>query len=385
MALRAALLVAARRTALGRIGGLHRSRRVQDLAAPVITACLKDAGLSPARVDRLLVGNASETGNPARLIAMMAGLPESVPATTIDQQCASGLAAIVDAARLVAAGEAEIVVAGGAEAISMAPWQVAKPRALHQLPRFAGPAPLDGETAEADALLEAEEALARRLRISRHQQDDYALRAHMRAGLAAEARRFLKEIVPLRSTAEEGRDQSATEPDLQELQELPPLLGDGALTAGNTSALHDGSAFAVVVSEALWAELGKPAALRLVTSVATGVAAREAPEAPVIAMQRLLARVPGRDAAGLGVVELSESSAAQAIAVRNALGLADDQLSPDGGAVVRGHPFGAAGAVLVARLFSRMVRLPQAERAQTGVAVLGARGGIGAAALFEAA
>ena len=384
MAVRSAFLVAARRTALGRIGGLHRNRRVQDLAGPVIAEALKDVGLSPAQVDRLIVGNASETGNPARLVALTSGLPDGVPALTVDQQCASGLAAILDAIRCVATGEAEVIVAGGAEAISMAPWQVAKPRALHQTPRFVALSAGNEDSADAALGLEADEHLGRRLKLSRQQQDDFALRSHLKAAIARDARRFLKEIVPLKATADEGRDQSATEPELQDLQEAPPLLGEGTLTSANTSALHDGAAFAVIVSEAMWTSLGRPPALRLVASAMSGVAPRETAESPMVALRRLVVRAPGLVIGQVGVIELSETSAIQAIAVRNALGLADEALNPDGGAVVRGHPLGAASAVLVARLFTRMARVPATERSKQGIAVLGARGGIGIAALFEA-
>ncbi|MFM9942246.1 MAG: thiolase family protein [Hyphomicrobiaceae bacterium] len=378
-----AYIISARRTALGRLGGLHRARRVQDLAALVIAACLKDCGLSPAKIGRLIVGNSSETGNPARLIGLTAGLPDQLAAVTIDQEEASGLTAIVDAARLVITGDAEAVIAGGAEAISMAPWQVAKPRNMHQTPRFIGLRSETSDGAESDGALEADEALARRLKISRHQQDDYAVRAHLKAGLAVDARLLPKEIVAFKATAEEGRDQSAVEPELQDLQELPPLLGEGTLTSGNTSAVHDGAAFVVVVSEAVWTELGKPPALKLLASATIGTAAAETADAPIVAMQRLLGRAGTLAAKDLDAVEMSETSAVQAIALRNALGLSDEALNGDGGAIVRGQPLGAAGAVLVARLFTRLVRAPGATPGKRGATVLGARGGIGIAALFQ--
>ena len=386
MMVRPAYIVAARRTAIGRIGGLHRQRRVEDLAAPVVHEVLKDAGVSPAQVERLILGNASAGGNPARLVALTAGLPESAAATSIDQQCASGLEAILSALRIIGAGEAEVVVAGGAEALSMAPWRIAKPRNIHQSPRFidligsaSGSEGGDASTAEVG------ETLARTYKISRHQQDDFALRTHMKAGLAREARRFLKEIVALKAVAEETRDQSSVEPDLQDLQDLPPLLGDGSLTSANTSAPHDGAAFVVVVSEAIWTGLGKPPALKLVASATVGVSPPEAGEAAITAMRRLAARVPGLDLGTIGIVEMSETSAAEAIALRNALGVADEVLNPDGGAIARGHPLGAASAVLVVRLFSRMARSKDAKQPKLGVAVLSALGGQGAAALFERA
>lgn len=383
MAFVSAYIVAARRTALGRVGGLHRMRRSADLAAPVVEACLKDCGLSPARVGRLIVGNTSETGNPARLIGLTSGLPEQVLAETIDQQCLSGLAAIVQACHAVAAGDAEAVVAGGVEALSMAPWLIAKPGALHQIPRFVGPTAAVQESGDGLVTLEADEALATRLKISREQQDDYALRAHIKAGLAVDGRRLVGEIVPIKATADEARDQSAVEPDMEDLSGLPALAGEGTLTAGNTSAPHDGAAFAVVVSDAIWQDLGRPAALRIGASVAMGMPAREMAEAPIVVLKRLLGRTGDLAVTDLGAVETSETSAAQAIALRNAFNLSDDVLNRDGGAVVRGHPLGAAGAVLVARLFTRMARGAVAGRPDKGVAVLGARGGLAMATLFE--
>lgn len=386
MAKAAAYVVASRRTALGRLGGLHRSRRVPDLAAPVISQVLTDAGLSPAKVDLVIVGNGSETGNPARIVALTAGLPDGVPALTLDQQCASGLAALVQGVRAILTGDAEIVVVGGAEALSMAPWMVAKPRAIHQLPSFlAAGSHAAGEGAGGPAAgLEADERLAKRLKISREQQDAYTLQAHLRASVARDARRFVNEIVLLKTAAEEGRDQSAGEPDADELAALPPLLGTGTLTAANVAGPHDGAAFAAVVGEETWVALGRPPALRFVTCAGIGVAMAEVAEAPMAATRRLLTRTGKLTLAQVGVIELAETTSAQAIAYRNALSLSDDTLNPDGGAVVRGHPLGASGAVLVSRLFTRMARAPAAERAAFGLAVQGARGGQGLAVLFEA-
>ena len=130
MASSPAYIIAARRSALGRVGGLHKGRRIEELCAPIVAAALHDAGINADRVDEVIVGNATQGGNPARLIALAAGLSDSVPAATIDRQCGSGLDAILAAIRAIAAGDAEVIVAGGAEAISTAPWRVAKPRTL---------------------------------------------------------------------------------------------------------------------------------------------------------------------------------------------------------------------------------------------------------------
>lgn len=380
-----AYIVAARRTALGRIGGLHRGRRIEDLTAPVIAAALKDCGITPSRVDELVIGNATAGGNPARSIALAAGLPETVSAATIDRQCGSGLDAILTAIRQIGCGEAQVVVAGGAEAISTAPWRIAKPKSLYHLPHFIGPDRSPGEEAEDSQSFEASERLARLLGLGRSQLDAHAMREHLKAEAAREARRFVGEIVPLRSTPEEARDQSAVDPSLEQLERLsafaPP---DGRLTPGNTSQLHDGAAVVVVVSEAVWLELGRSRALRLLGAAARGVAHGHEAEAPIEAMKSVSGRLAGFNTKDIGLVEMSERSTAQAIALAAALGLDDAIINPDGGAIARGHALGASGAVLVVRLFTRMVRAAAAERPRYGVATQGAIGGMGLAAVFEA-
>lgn len=378
-----AYIIAARRTAIGRIGGLHKSRRVEALCAPVLAAALQDSGLAPHQIDEVIVGNATQGGNPARLIALAAGLPETVAAVTVDRQCGSGLDAILSAIRAVAVGGADAIAAGGAEAISTAPWRIAKPKSIYMMPRFMSFDPGDEER-EGPPLIEAAEALSARLSISRAQQDAYALRTHMLAEAARTSRRFVGEIVPIRSNAEEARDQSAVEPDFKDLAQLAPFLApDGTLTPGNTSAMHDGAAMTVIVSERQWETLGKPRALRLVASSVRGVGPDDEAAAPITAMQTLNEHLNGFKPADIGVVEMSETSAAQAIALMQSLELDQDILNPDGGAIARGHPFGAAGAVLVARLFTRMAR-GTADGPKLGVATLGALGGMGLAAAFEA-
>lgn len=383
MVLQPVYIVAARRTALGRVGGLHKSRRVEDLAAPVLLAALKDAGLPPERVDEVIIGNCAAGGNPARLIALAAGLPETVPASTIDQQCGSGLEAILAAIRRIASGEADVIVAGGAESLSTAPWRIARPKSLYQTPHFIGIEPASVTDVDEQRLYEASEDLARNLGITRLQQDAFALKSHIRAGRAREARRFVGEILPLRAEREEARDQSAVEPDMADLERLTPYVPpDGTLTPGNTRAMHDGAAMVLVVSQSVWAELGKPPALTLVASAAKGIAPEQEAQAPIAAMHKLYDRLNGFDRSAIRRVEMSESSAAQAIAFCQALGIPEDVVNRDGGAIVRGHPLGAAGAVLIARLFSGLAREKAETTPQFGVAALGAIGGLGLAALF---
>jgi acetyl-CoA C-acetyltransferase len=384
-ALGSSYIIAARRTALGRPGGLHANRRIEMLTAPVVLATLADAGLEPDAVEQIILGNTTAGGNPARLVGLAAGLGDAAAALTVDRQSASGLDAILLGMRAVALGEARIVVAGGAESISTAPWRIARPKSLFQTPRFLGPEPDAGEAADLPHSVTASEELARHLGITRLRQDSYALHSHLKAEQAMSERRFVGEIVPLRMAGEEARDEGNGIGNIDDLAELDPLLPpDGTLTSGNTSALQDGAAVAVIVSGDVHAELGAPRALRLVASSVQGVSAGEEARAPVVALERLL-RSNGTDHRDrLGLVEMSETSAAQALALRDAFDLGEEELSPDGGALVRGYPLGAASAVSVTRLFTRMARRRNGHAPQLGAVTQGAVGGLGVAALFEA-
>lgn len=380
-----AYIIAARRSALGRVGGLHRSRRIDALSAPVVAAALADAHLTPADVEELILGNATEGGNPARLIALASGLAETVAATTIDRQCGSGLEAIIAAHRAIAMGESEIVVAGGAESLSTAPWRIMRPRSLYQTPHFMRYEPALTDAADEPQPFEASEALARAFGIGRQEQDAWAFAAHANAARAREERAFVGEIVPLRANAEEARDESAATPDLDDVADEIPFLPDGGtLTPANTSAMHDGAAFAVIVSHTVWQRLGQPPALRLIGTASIGAPPSEEAAAPINAARKLLARLNGSMHVGdIGVIEMSESSAAQAIAFARSLDLDPARINPAGGAIVRGHPFGASGAVLLARLFTAMVRRGGETPTRFGMASQGAIGGLGVAVLFE--
>ena len=282
----------------------------------MVEAALKEAGVGGDEVDELIVGNCTAGDNPARLIALASGLSVTAMATTVDQQCASGLEAILAAARRIAAGEASIVVAGGAEALSTAPWRIAKPRNLFQTPHFIRSDPFDGAAMAEHVPHNSCEALAQRHEISRELQDTWTLASHAKAAKARDARRFVGEIVPLRSTPEEARDQSAGAPDPDELADLEPICGDhGTLTTGNTSTLHDGAAFVVAVSEAEWKRLGRPPALRPTLNAALGVEPGQEAEAPIAALNKLYGRMNGLDRSTITAFELSEASAAQVIAL----------------------------------------------------------------------
>ena len=382
-----AVLISARRSAIGRVGGLHRARRLEELAAPVLSAALADARCEADRVEGLILGNVTAGGNAARSVGLAAGLSETSFAVTVDSQCASGLEAIIAAVRRVAAGEAEVLVAGGAESLSTAPWRIARPKNPYQMPHFIGVEPHNADASGEAQAFEASEILARQLGITRMAQDAYALQSHLGAELARERRQFIREIAAIRSNPEETRDQGNPACDLEEFESLTPFQPvDGTLTPGNTSALADGAAFAVVVSAKIWKTLGSSRGLTLQRSFACGAPALSAARAGLAALEGLLQRGAEKtagDAAFLAAIETSEASAAEAIALMRSLDLADGVLNAGGGAMVRGHPLGAASAVSVVRLFTRLVRAEK-PAGRHGAVTQGAIGGLGLAAIFEA-
>jgi acetyl-CoA C-acetyltransferase len=374
-------VLAARRSAIARIGGLHRARRIEELAAPVIGAVLVDARLGAKLVDALVVGNTTAGHNPARMIGLSAGLAETVPALTVDRQSASGLDALLTAARMIAAGDAAVVITGGVESPSTAPWRLGRPRGTHQQPHVLA---LDAcGRGGIPRIALASDRLAKASGIGRGVQDLHVARSAEAADQARIGRRFMGEIVPLRGAVEEARDQGPP-CDVDTVQQETPFdLPDGTATPANVRALADGAAFAVVVSGAVWSSLGRPPALRLTASAACGVASDAEATAPMVAAARVIAAAGQNGPVEVAAVELDEESAAQAIAFQSAFDLADGIVNADGGALVRGHPLGASGGVLVARLFTRLVRTKGIAPGTLGLAAQGAGQGLGVAALFE--
>jgi len=373
------IIIAARRTAIGSVGGMHHARPVETLGAAAVMAALADSGLSAGDIDEVIMGNAAGGGgNPARLIALSAGLPESVPAITVDRQCASGLDAIVYGARLIQTGAVEAVIAGGAESPSTAPWRVEKPASLYRgLPRFYGEARFAPGAAGDRQMMEAAETVARECGISREAQDAYALSSHERAVAATEAGRFDVEIVSVGGGAE--RDEGP-KPRLkpQTLARAAALLPDGTVTAGNSCPVSDGAAAVVMVSPSLHARLGHPPGLAFVDAATGGVDPDRLGLGAVPAVERLRVRL-GAGWDDLSAIEFNEAFASQVIATMQSLDLPTVATNPHGGAIALGHPYGASGAVLVIRLFSRMVRTCNAG---FGLAMLAAAGGLGVAAAF---
>ncbi|KUN38078.1 thiolase family protein [Streptomyces longwoodensis] len=386
---------AARRTPIGRLRGALSSVRPDDLAAGVIRALVADVpALDPARIDDVYWGAANQAGednrNVARMAALLAGLPESVPGATVNRLCASGLEAVTTAARTVAAGEADVVLAGGSESMSRAPFVLARPdEALpHRVEtvdtrlgwRLVNPAMKElhgllamGETAE---------EVAERYGVSRERQDEFALRSHR---LAAEARKnghFDDELLPVERPdgvvvdADEGIREDTSYEKLASLK--PVFRKGGTVTAGNASPMNDGAAGLLLVSEEALNDLGLESLGRYVAGASAGVHPDVMGIGPVPATRKALARA-GWGVDDLQEAEFNEAFAAQALACVDQLGIDPDLVNPTGGAIALGHPLGCSGARILTTLLHRMRR----TGAERGLATMCVGVGQGSAVLVE--
>jgi hypothetical protein len=364
--------------------------RPDDLAALVVGEAVRRAGAPADAVDEVILGAANQAGednrNVARMAALLAGLPETVPAYTVNRLCASGLTAIASAAQAVRSGEADLVVAGGVESMTRAPWVMARPGTPWARPgevvdsslgwRFTNPrlAARDrttlsmGETAEEVAALDG---------IGRAESDAFALRSHERAITAMDAGRFDAEIVGVGDvTADEGPRRGSS---LERLGALKPVFrAGGVVTAGSSSPLSDGAAAVLVASEAAVERHGLTPRARIVTSASAGVAPHLMGLGPVPATEKALARA-GWSTADVDAVELNEAFAVQALAVIRRLKLDEELVNADGGAIALGHPLGCSGARLTVTLLGRMER----ENARRGLATLCVGVGQGVSMLLE--
>ncbi|MFJ8660603.1 thiolase family protein [Streptomyces sp. NPDC093795] len=370
--MRPVYFAAARRTPIGRLRGALSGVRPDDLAATAVRAVLDAVpSLDPARIDDVYWGAANQSGednrNVARMAVLLAGLPDSVPGATLNRLCASGLEAVTTAARAIASGEAEIVLAGGSESMSRAPFVL--PRAEQSLPhhqtihdtklgwRMTNPRMTDlhgvlsmGETAE---------EVAARYGVSRADQDAFALRSHRLAATARKDGLFDAETVPV--TLPDGtvvtHDESIR-PDTtaEKLAALKPVFRpDGTVTAGNASPMNDGAAALLLVTEDVLHELGLEPLGRYVAGASAGVHPDVMGIGPVPAVRRVLART-GRALTDIDTAEFNEAFAAQALACVRELGIDPDRVNPQGGAIALGHPLGGSGARILTTLLHRMHR-----------------------------
>lgn len=359
-------LIAARRTAVMPRGGAFAALSLHELAAPVIRAVLADAGLPAGAVDEVILANAlGAGGNPARVAGLAAGLPERVAGLTIDRQCAGGLDAIRLAGALVASGQAEVVVAGGAESYSRRPIRLAT--APGQAPQpYDQPAFTPWPERDPD-MTEAAAALARRLAIPRPVQEAWAVQSHAKALAARDA--LSAEIVALPEGGQDGFTRALTPAAAARARALA-----GTVTAATAAVAADAAAFVLVVSPRIAARTGR--SLRLSAAATLGAAPEEPGLSPLPAIAAVLDRV-GLRAGDLAQAEIMEAYAVQAIACVEGAGLDPARVNPRGGALARGHPIGASGAILAVRLFHDL-------RAGQGLAAIAAAGGIGAALILDA-
>jgi 3-oxoadipyl-CoA thiolase len=362
-----AYLVDATRTPFGRYGGALAGVRCDDLAALPLSALMeRHPGLDWSALDEVILGCANQAGednrNVARMATLLSGLPQSVPAFTVNRLCASGLEAIGHGARAIACGEAEMVIAGGVESMTRAPYVMAKAGSANardqQLAdttlgwRFINPRMQAGYGV--DSMTQTAENLAREHGISRLDQDAFALRSQQRAAHAQRQQWFAEEITTVRTTHGKQEfefqidEQPRPDTTAEALASLKPLLGpDSSITAGNASGLNDGAAAVLLASQAAVDKHGLRPLARIIGMASAGVAPRTMGIGPVPAMGKLLART-GLRLADFDRIEINEAFAAQVLACSRALGLADDaeQLNANGGAIALGHPLGASGARL---------------------------------------
>ena len=388
------------RTPIGAYRGGLSGVRPDDMAAHAIAAVVGRSGVDPERIVDVYLGAANQSGEDnrdvARMAALLAGLPRGVPGATVNRLCASGLEAVNCAARAVKAGEGDFYLAGGVESMSRAPWVVEKPE--RGLPR--GPQTMHDTTlgwrminprmaelgVSTEAMGETGENVAERYEVSREDQDAFARRSHRRAVAAAEAGRLAEEIVPIE--ARRGRETVLVEADEgprpdaspEKLAKLRPVFRDGGtVTAGNASTLNDGAACMLIASERGAEAIGAEPLARVLATGVAGVDPAYMGIGPVEAVPRALEKA-GLTIDQIDLVELNEAFASQVLASARRLGVEEERLNVNGGAIALGHPLGCSGA----RLAGTLVRELRRRGGRYGVATLCVGVGQGLATVFEA-
>jgi 3-oxoadipyl-CoA thiolase len=375
------------RTPIGRRGGALAGVRPDDLAATVIAEAVARAGVDPAEIEDVYFGAANQAGednrNVARMAALLAGLPETVAGVTVNRLCASGLSAVIAASHAIAAGDGDLFVAGGVESMSRAPLVHERPDVGDDATEYDTqlgwrfPNPRLAELFPLESMGETGENVAERWGVSREDQDAFALRSQQRWAAAADSGRFDEELIAVNGLTRDEHPRPDT--TAEKLAALKPVFREGgSVTAGNASGVNDGAAALVIASEERAAALGVEPLGRFVGSAVAGVDPRVMGIGPVPAVRKLLERT-GLTVRDLDLVELNEAFASQSLAVIRELGLDDEKVNVNGGAIAMGHPLGMSGARLVVSLLHELRR----RDGRYGLATLCVGVGQGQAALFE--
>lgn len=387
------VIISATRTAIGRFQGSLKSLTAPQLGSIAVRAAIERAGLDASQVDEVIMGCVLQAGlgqNPARQAALGAGVPDKVSALTINKVCGSGLKAVMLAAQSVALGDNEIIVAGGMESMSNAPYLLPKARDGYRMG--------DGEIVDSmihDGLRcafdgwhmgETGEVVAEKYGVTRQQQDEYAVNSQRKAVAAIKAGRFKDEITPVEIPQRKGppivfdTDEGPREDSsLEALAKLKPAFrGGGTVTAGNASTINDGAAAVVVTSMEMAKKLGRAPLVRIVAQATAGVEPKLVMMAPVDAVKKVAAKA-GWDLKDVDLFELNEAFSSQSVALIEQLGLEAEKVNVNGGAVALGHPIGASGARVLVTLIHEMIR----RGAGRGVASLCLGGGNAVALAVE--
>ena len=384
------VIVSGARTAIGTLGGALSETPASDLGAHAIREAVKRAGLQPEQIDQVIlgcVGQVAEDGYIARHASIKAGMPIGTPAYTVNRICGSGLEAINTAARWIQTGDAEIVVAGGAENMSMMPYYIRKARFGYKYGDGTledGTQDLVTDPFENYPMGITAENLASQFEVSRDLQDEYALRSQERARAAIDAGYFKEQIAPIevkkgRDTVVFDTDEHPRSTSMEVLGKLRPAFKpDGSVTAGNSSGINDGAAAVVLMTASKAHELGIKPRMRLVARAESGVDWKIMGSGPIPAIQNVMKK-SGLSVQDMDVVELNEAFAAVAAACSVALDLPQDKTNPNGGAVALGHPVGATGTILAVKTMYELER----TGGRYGLVSLCIGGGQGIATIFE--
>ncbi len=401
-----AVIIDAIRTPIGALGGALASVRPDDLGALVIQAVVERSAIDPARVEEVYFGCANQAGednrNVARMALLLAGLPADVAGVTVNRLCASGLAAVNQAARAIRAGEGDVFIAGGVESMSRAPYSIAKAESPFSFGNLTAwdttlgwryPNPRMKTNYGTESMGETAENIAQeRPHLDRAKQDAFALRSHQRAVAAIDSGIFAEEILPVLIAQKKGSgltvdtdERPRRDTSMESLSKLKPTFRPhgGSVTAGNSSGLNDGAAALLVMSDKTAKELKLSPLARVVASAAAGVPPRVMGYGPIPATRKALSRA-NLNLGDIGLVELNEAFAVQSLAVMEDLRLDPEQVNVNGGAIALGHPLGCSGARILTTLIHEMRRrAPDHKRPFYGLATLCVGVGQGEATIVE--